>query len=71
VHSNIQQAREALGTHLRALRRAAGLNGKELAEQMAWTASKVSKLELGQQTPTTADLIAWARAVGKPRPPRH
>jgi transcriptional regulator with XRE-family HTH domain len=66
VQSNIQQAREALGTHLRALRREAGLNGKELATQLSWMASKVSKLELGQQTPTVADLSAWAEAVGRP-----
>jgi transcriptional regulator with XRE-family HTH domain len=65
VQSNIQQAREALGTHLRALRREAGLNGKELATRLSWMASKVSKLELGQQTPTVADLTAWAEAVSR------
>jgi transcriptional regulator with XRE-family HTH domain len=66
VQSNVQQAREALGAHLRALRRDAGLNGKEFAAKLAWRPSKVSKLELGQQTPTPADLTAWAEAVGKP-----
>jgi transcriptional regulator with XRE-family HTH domain len=66
VQANVQQAREALGTHLRALRREAGLNGKELATRLAWKPSKVSKLELGQQTPTAADLNAWAEAVGRP-----
>jgi transcriptional regulator with XRE-family HTH domain len=65
--SNIQQAREALGTHLRALRRSAGLNGKDFAGQLGWTASKVSKLELGQQTPVAADLKAWAVAAGQPQ----
>jgi transcriptional regulator with XRE-family HTH domain len=64
--SNIQQAREALGAHLRALRRDAGLNGKEFATRLGWTASKVSKLELGQQTPTLADIEAWARLAGHP-----
>jgi transcriptional regulator with XRE-family HTH domain len=66
VQSNVQQAREALGAHLRALRRDAGLNGKEFAARLAWMPSKVSKLELGQQTPTPADLSAWADAAGKP-----
>jgi transcriptional regulator with XRE-family HTH domain len=66
VQSNIQQAREALGGHLRALRRDAGLNGKEFAAQLGWMPSKVSKLELGQQTPTPADLVAWTQLVGKP-----
>jgi transcriptional regulator with XRE-family HTH domain len=66
LQSNIQQAREALGTHLRQLRRDAGLNGKQFAATLGWLASKVSKLELGQQTPTTADLRAWVRAAGRP-----
>jgi transcriptional regulator with XRE-family HTH domain len=66
VQSNIQQAREALGGHLRELRRGAGLNGKEFATVLGWTPSKVSKLELGQQTPTVADLDAWASAAGRP-----
>jgi transcriptional regulator with XRE-family HTH domain len=64
--SNIQQAREALGTHLRELRRATGLTGKAFAERLGWMPSKVSKLELGQQTPTTADLSAWVAAAGAP-----
>jgi transcriptional regulator with XRE-family HTH domain len=66
LHSNIQQAREALGTHLRELRRGAGLNGKEFAERLGWMPSKVSKLELGQQTPTVTDLRAWAEAARRP-----
>lgn len=64
--SNIHQAREALGTHLRELRRATGLTGKAFAERLGWTASKVSKLELGQQTPTTVDLSAWVRVAEAP-----
>ncbi len=64
--SNIQQAREALGAHLRQLRRETGLNGKDFAERLGWHPSKVSKLELGQQTPTQEDLEAWVRASGKP-----
>lgn len=64
--SNIQRAREALGTHLRELRRATGLTGKAFAERLGWMPSKVSKLELGQQTPTAADLSAWVAAAGTP-----
>jgi transcriptional regulator with XRE-family HTH domain len=66
VQSNIQQAREALGSQLRALRRSAGLNGKTLADRLGWPASKVSKVELGQQSPTPAELVAWATATGAP-----
>jgi transcriptional regulator with XRE-family HTH domain len=66
LQSNIQQAREALGAHLRALRRESGLNGKEFAARLGWTPSKVSKLELGQQTPTPTDSTAWAENAGRP-----
>ncbi|KWX05896.1 hypothetical protein TH66_00805 [Carbonactinospora thermoautotrophica] len=64
--SGFQQERDALGIHLRELRRAAGLNGKELAALLGWPPSKVSKIEHGRQTPTEADLAAWAQAVGAP-----
>lgn len=64
--STIQQAREALGTHLRQLRRSTGLTGKAFAERLGWMPSKVSKLELGQQTPSKADLVAWAEAADAP-----
>jgi transcriptional regulator with XRE-family HTH domain len=66
LQANIQQAREALGAHLRALRRDAGLNGKDFAARLGWTASKVSKLELGQQTPNRSDIAAWVRAADRP-----
>ncbi len=66
MQSNIKQAREALGAHLRALRRESGLSGKELASRLGWTASKVSKIELGQQTPRPADIAAWAELTGRP-----
>jgi transcriptional regulator with XRE-family HTH domain len=66
VQSNIQQAREALGAHLRQLRRDGGFSGKEYAARLGWTASKVSKLELGQQTPTHGDITAWVEAAGQP-----
>lgn len=66
MRNNIQQAREALGAHLRQLRRETGLNGRDFAAQLGWTASKVSKLELGQQTPTAVDLTSWAAAAGRP-----
>lgn len=66
VRPNIQQAREALGSHLRQLRRETGLNGKEFARALGWPPSKVSKLELGQQTPSPGDLDDWVRVASKP-----
>ncbi|MFI2352000.1 helix-turn-helix domain-containing protein [Streptomyces sp. NPDC019443] len=64
--TKIHEAREALGQRLRELRRDASLNGKELAEALGWPASKVSKIELGKQTPSEVDISVWARACGAP-----
>jgi transcriptional regulator with XRE-family HTH domain len=62
--TSVQQARQALGLRLRELRRHSGLTGRELAGQLGWPASKISKLENGRQTPTDGDLRAWANATG-------
>lgn len=59
----VEDARNALGQRLRELRRQAGLSGKELAESLAWQASKVSKIENGKQTPTDEDITDWTRAT--------
>lgn len=58
--SDYQKARFALGARLRELRTGAGLNGKDFAARLSWARSKVSKLEHGKQTPSIADLTAWA-----------
>ena len=61
---NVHEARSALGKRLRELRTAAGVTGRQLAEALAWPASKVSKLENGRQTPTTQDIQDWTRVTG-------
>jgi transcriptional regulator with XRE-family HTH domain len=61
--SNVQEARSALGKRLRELRQRAGLTGRQLAESLAWPASKISKLENGQQTPTDEDIRALTHAT--------
>lgn len=61
--SDYQRERTALGQRLRELRVEAGLSGKQLATQLGWPASKVSKLEHGRQAPTVDDVTGWARAV--------
>jgi transcriptional regulator with XRE-family HTH domain len=61
---NPRQAREALGARLRELRKDAGLNGKQLAQTLQWQATKVSRIELGKQTPTEDDVRAWLAACG-------
>jgi transcriptional regulator with XRE-family HTH domain len=66
VSTDFQQARNTLGARLRELRTEAGLTGRQLAGRLGWLPSKVSKLENGKQTPSLADLEAWARGVGSP-----
>ena len=66
MSTDFQQARITLGARLRELRTEAGLTGRQLASALGWLPSKVSKLENGKQTPSLADLDAWARGVGNP-----
>ncbi|MEU7151170.1 helix-turn-helix transcriptional regulator [Streptomyces sp. NPDC045456] len=67
--TDFQHARAALGVRLRELRvscPAGRLTGAQLAKQLGWASSKVSKLEHGRQTATSEDLRAWAEATGQP-----
>jgi transcriptional regulator with XRE-family HTH domain len=48
--------------HLRDARTRANLSGRQLAERAGLRPAKVSKLELGQQTPTAEDVHAWLQA---------
>ncbi|MEN2423439.1 helix-turn-helix transcriptional regulator [Streptomyces rimosus] len=59
-------ARATLGARLRELRTEGGMNGKDFAAWLGWQPSKISRLELGKQTPSHADLRAWADAAGRP-----
>ncbi len=61
---NVYEARGALGRRLRELRQQAGITGRQLAESLAWPASKVSKLENGRQTPADQDIRDWTRITG-------
>jgi transcriptional regulator with XRE-family HTH domain len=56
--------RQRLGSELRKLRKLAGLNGYQLAEQVGISQSKVSRIEAGSAVPTVQEAEAWARAVG-------
>ncbi|MFI5798848.1 helix-turn-helix domain-containing protein [Streptomyces sp. NPDC051677] len=66
MSTDYQTAREALGARLRELRAEAGLEGRVLAAKLGCQPSKVSRLQNGKQTPTAADLTAWALACGRP-----
>jgi transcriptional regulator with XRE-family HTH domain len=55
---------DGLGTRLRIIRERAGLSGKELAERAGWDSPRVSKLELGRQTPTAHDIRLYVEECG-------
>ncbi|GAA1555282.1 helix-turn-helix transcriptional regulator [Kribbella sancticallisti] len=54
-----RKAREALGSHLREIRKDAGLTGRALAAATGWHFTRISKIENGAQSPTDQDIRAW------------
>src|SRR5882724_13217308 len=53
-----------LATELRHLRDLAGLSGRELAQQIGISQSKVSRIESGRTVPSLPEVDHWARAAG-------
>lgn len=49
---------------LRAMRATAGLRGQDIAAELGWSTSKVSKIEAATQKPSEADVRGWARVCG-------
>jgi transcriptional regulator with XRE-family HTH domain len=66
--TNIDRRRVEFGGRLRHLRVERGLSGRELADQLGWVASKISKLETGRQLATDADVAEWCTATEAPGP---
>ncbi|WP_433699168.1 helix-turn-helix domain-containing protein [Nocardiopsis sp. CA-288880] len=62
---SIDRARQELGRRLREIRRSAGLTGVQLAELLAWSQPKISKIETGRQAPEAAEIANWAQACGR------
>ncbi|MEU2118660.1 helix-turn-helix transcriptional regulator [Streptomyces sp. NPDC016459] len=60
--SSVQRAREELAGRLRAIRREAGLTGRELAVRCGWSESKSSRIENAKTPPADSDIRAWCRA---------
>jgi transcriptional regulator with XRE-family HTH domain len=58
--------RRQLGAALRALREATGLSGLAFSRQVGLAQSKVSRVELGQTVPSTADLDRWLEKTAAP-----
>jgi transcriptional regulator with XRE-family HTH domain len=55
---------QTLGRRLRGLRETAGLSGKNLAKQLGWQPSKISRIELARQSASPADITEWVAATG-------
>ena len=55
-----------LAERLYAMRKAAGLTGDRMAEELSWPRSKISKIENGRQMPSPDDIRAWAAECGHP-----
>ncbi|MFG2670866.1 helix-turn-helix domain-containing protein [Streptomyces sp. NPDC048445] len=62
--ARVQEARDRIAVRLRALRQDAGLTGQQLAEDLGWQGSKVSRLQSGRSHPSDDDIRAWCRACG-------
>ncbi|WP_433632166.1 DUF5753 domain-containing protein [Nocardia sp. CA-120079] len=60
----VNEAKRDLGARLRELRRAARLNGQQLAGLAAWHPAKVSRIERGHQIPSEDDIRAWCELTG-------
>jgi transcriptional regulator with XRE-family HTH domain len=61
LSASVEQARKALGAHLRDIRKDAGLTARAFASAADWHYTKVSKLENGARTPSQADIREWCR----------
>ena len=48
------------------MRKAAGLTGDRMAEDLGWPRSKISKIENGRQMPSAEDIRTWAAECGHP-----
>jgi transcriptional regulator with XRE-family HTH domain len=62
--TTIDRRRVEFGGRLRRLRDDSGLSGRELADQLGWVPSKISKLETGRQLATDSDVTEWCDATG-------
>ncbi|MCU1640786.1 MAG: family transcriptional regulator [Nocardia sp.] len=62
--SSAQEARRALGSRLRDVRRDAGLTARQMAAATGQHYTRVSKIENGAQSPTDQDIREWCRVCG-------
>lgn len=62
--SSATEQKRALGSHLREVRKDAGLTARELALRTGQHYTRVSKIENGAQLPTDSDIRAWCAVCG-------
>jgi hypothetical protein len=62
--ADVSPQRARLGARLRELRAVGFRSGSALARELGWHQTKVSKLELGRQLPSSAELVDWVDATG-------
>jgi len=55
-----------LAQRLRAMRKAAGLTGDQLAGRLGWGRSRVPKIENGHKMPSEQEIRDWVAACGQP-----
>ncbi|MEV7008141.1 helix-turn-helix transcriptional regulator [Streptosporangium sp. NPDC051022] len=66
-----QPKRQRLAAELRRLRDLSGLSGRELAQRIGISQSKVSRIESGTALPSLPEVGAWAEAVAAPAQTRE
>lgn len=64
--TSFEARRQAFGERLRVMRTLAAVSGRDLAEALSTSQSKISKLETGRQIPTDDDVTAWCEALDAP-----
>lgn len=67
--SNRDQPRstaQQLGAELSRLRTQAGISGRQLAQRLGVSQSKVSRIETGRTVPSLPVVAAWGKAIGVP-----
>jgi transcriptional regulator with XRE-family HTH domain len=64
VAVDVSPQRTRLGARLRELRAVRFRSGSALARELGWHQTKVSKIELGRQLPSSDELAAWIEVVG-------
>lgn len=62
--SSVEDARKALASRLREIRRDAGLTASAVATAAGWNRSKSSRIENGITQPSDDDIRAWCRICG-------